>query len=64
LKQFDCRNNRLAQLGLRQDGFADAVAAERGPLGAAAELVYFRDQHFRDSADGVGYRGATRRPGP
>jgi 3-oxoacyl-[acyl-carrier-protein] synthase I len=26
LKQFDCRNNRLAQLGLRQDGFAEAVA--------------------------------------
>ncbi len=25
LARFDCRNNRLAQLGLRQDGFADAV---------------------------------------
>ena len=25
LAQFDCRNNRLAQLGLRQDGFATAV---------------------------------------
>lgn len=24
---FDCRNNRLAQLGLLQDGFADTVAA-------------------------------------
>src|SRR2546427_11742 len=22
LKEFDCRNNRLAQLGFRQDGFA------------------------------------------
>ena len=26
LSRFDCRNNRLAQLALRQDGFADAVA--------------------------------------
>jgi len=25
LAAFDCRNNRLAQLGLEQDGFADAV---------------------------------------
>ena len=25
LVEFDCRNNRLAQLGLRQDGFAAAV---------------------------------------
>jgi 3-oxoacyl-[acyl-carrier-protein] synthase I len=27
LKRFDCRNNRLAQLGIAQDGFIDAVAA-------------------------------------
>jgi 3-oxoacyl-[acyl-carrier-protein] synthase-1 len=27
LAAFDCRNNRLALLGLMQDGFADAVAA-------------------------------------
>src|SRR4030088_24325 len=33
LKQFDCRNNRLAQLGLRQDGFADAVARSAGRWG-------------------------------
>ncbi|MHB1203608.1 MAG: beta-ketoacyl-[acyl-carrier-protein] synthase family protein [Acidithiobacillus sp.] len=25
LRDFNCRNNRLAQLGLRQDGFVDAV---------------------------------------
>lgn len=29
LASFDCRNNRLAQLGLEQDGFAAAVAAAR-----------------------------------
>ncbi len=33
LKQFDCRNNRLAQLGLRQDGFTDAVAQSVGRWG-------------------------------
>lgn len=26
LRRFDCRNNRLAELGLGQDGFGDAVA--------------------------------------
>ena len=29
LAGFDCRNNRLAQLGLRQDGFEPAVAQAR-----------------------------------
>ena len=33
LKQYDCRNNRLAQLGLRQDGFTDAVAQSVGRWG-------------------------------
>ena len=27
LAEFNCRNNRLAQLGLREDGFAEAVVA-------------------------------------
>jgi len=27
LQRFDCRNNRLAQLGIAEDGFEDAVAA-------------------------------------
>ncbi|MDE2261842.1 MAG: beta-ketoacyl-[acyl-carrier-protein] synthase family protein, partial [Gammaproteobacteria bacterium] len=30
LKRFDCRNNRLAQLGIAEDGFIDAVAACAG----------------------------------
>jgi 3-oxoacyl-[acyl-carrier-protein] synthase-1 len=41
LARFDCRNNRLAQLGLAQDGFADAVAAARerhGPRRIAVVL--------------------------
>ena len=34
LARFDCRNNRLADLALRTDGFADAVAAARRRYGA------------------------------
>ncbi|NMG44052.1 beta-ketoacyl-ACP synthase [Aromatoleum toluvorans] len=33
LARFDCRNNRLAQLGLVQDGFADAVRAAAARYG-------------------------------
>jgi 3-oxoacyl-[acyl-carrier-protein] synthase I len=33
LAEFDCRNNRLAQLGLQQDGFADAVRRAREKYG-------------------------------
>lgn len=34
LAAFDCRNNRLARLGLGEDGFAGRVAEARGRLGA------------------------------
>ena len=34
LADFDCRNNRLAWLGLAQDGFVDAVARARARWGA------------------------------
>jgi len=34
LSCFDCRNNRLAQMALRQDGFEEAVAAARERYGA------------------------------
>lgn len=34
LADFDCRNNRLAQLGLRQDGFEAAVERARRRYGA------------------------------
>lgn len=33
LAAYDCRNNRLAQLGLEQDNFAEAVAAARQRYG-------------------------------
>ena len=34
LSEYNCRNNRLAQLGLEQDGFAPAVRAAARRLGA------------------------------
>src|SRR5882762_3943946 len=34
LQDYDCRNNRLAQLCLEQDGFAGQVAAARDHYGA------------------------------
>lgn len=37
---FDCRNNRLAALALRQDGFMDNVAAARQRYGAARIGVF------------------------
>ena len=40
LAEFDCRNNRLAWLGLQQDGFIDAVAAARERWGARRVGVF------------------------
>ncbi|WP_041674943.1 beta-ketoacyl-[acyl-carrier-protein] synthase family protein [Ramlibacter tataouinensis] len=40
LAEYDCRNNRLAQLGLEQDGFAAAVRELAGRLGAARVGVF------------------------
>jgi 3-oxoacyl-[acyl-carrier-protein] synthase-1 len=37
---FDCRNNRLAQLGLRQDAFVERVAEVRARHGAARIGVF------------------------
>ena len=34
LAEFDCRNNRLALVGLRQDGFIEAVAKAKAKYGA------------------------------
>ena len=40
LSDFDCRNNRLAWLGLQQDGFLYAVAAARARWGARRVGVF------------------------
>jgi 3-oxoacyl-[acyl-carrier-protein] synthase-1 len=40
LSAYDCRNNRLAQLCLEQDGFADAIAAAKNKYGAGRVGVF------------------------
>lgn len=40
LAAYDCRNNRLAQLCLEQDGFADAIIAARNKYGAGRIGVF------------------------
>jgi 3-oxoacyl-[acyl-carrier-protein] synthase-1 len=40
LQEFDCRNNRIAQLCVRQDGFAEAVVAARERYGPARIGVF------------------------
>ena len=40
LGTYDCRNNRLAQIGLEADSFASAVAAARARYGAARIGVF------------------------
>ena len=40
LREFDCRNNRLALFALEQDGFLEAVAAARRRLGAGRIAVF------------------------
>ncbi|HYN27750.1 MAG TPA: beta-ketoacyl-[acyl-carrier-protein] synthase family protein [Burkholderiales bacterium] len=40
LAEFDCRNNRLAQLGLTQDGFEEAVLEARERYGAGRIGVF------------------------
>lgn len=40
LAPYDCRNNRLAQIGLRQDGFAQAVATTVARVGAQRVGVF------------------------
>lgn len=39
LARFDCRNNRLAQMALHSDGFAERVSAARGQYGAERVAV-------------------------
>ena len=50
LRAYDCRNNRLAQLALSQDGFADAVRPPP-PRRPAARRRVPRHQHLRHPRD-------------
>ena len=74
MERFDCRSNRLIELALLQDGFADAVLATREKHGAhrvglyvgtssagilEVELGYrVRDREVRALPDGLRYREA------
>ena len=40
LQKFDCRNNRLAELALRTDGFAEAVQSAAARWGALRVGVF------------------------
>lgn len=60
LAHFDCRNNRLAQVGLQQDGFQEAVAQARTRYGAARMGVF-----IGTSTSGVQHTEQTyRQPDP
>ena len=63
LARFDCRNNRLARLGLEQDGFADAVRAaiaRHGPdrigvfLGTSTSGILQTELAYRERVAGDG----------
>ena len=56
LAQFDCRNNRLAQLGLRQDGFEEAVLETRERCGAGRIGVFLGTSTSGIHATELAYR--------
>jgi 3-oxoacyl-[acyl-carrier-protein] synthase I len=53
---WDCRNNRLAWLGLQQDGFADAVRGARERYGPARVAVVLGTSTASIGATEEGYR--------
>ncbi|UPG90470.1 beta-ketoacyl-[acyl-carrier-protein] synthase family protein [Luteibacter aegosomaticola] len=54
--QWECRNNRLAWLALRQDGFVDAVRAARERYGASRVAVLLGTSTASIGATEEGYR--------
>jgi 3-oxoacyl-[acyl-carrier-protein] synthase-1 len=56
LAAFDCRNHRLAWLGLHQDGFTDAVAEARARLGAGRIAVIVGTSTSGILTTEIGYR--------
>jgi 3-oxoacyl-[acyl-carrier-protein] synthase I len=57
LKNFDCRNNRLAELAVRQDGFADAVAAAAARWGRRRVGVFIGTSTSGIMQTELAYRG-------
>jgi 3-oxoacyl-[acyl-carrier-protein] synthase-1 len=56
MDRFDCRSNRLVELALLQDGFADAVLATREKYGAARIGLYIGTVHAGVLEVELGYR--------
>ncbi|WP_291776880.1 beta-ketoacyl-[acyl-carrier-protein] synthase family protein [Luteibacter sp.] len=56
LAEWDCRNNRLAWLALRQDGFMDAVRDARARYGASRVAVLLGTSTASIGATEEGYR--------
>src|SRR5262245_20664640 len=57
LAHWECRNNRLAWLGLQQDGFFDAVRRAREKYGAGRIAVVLGTSTSSIGATEEGYRG-------
>jgi 3-oxoacyl-[acyl-carrier-protein] synthase I len=55
---WDCRNNRLAELGLLQDGFIDAVERQRQRFGAQRVGVFLGTSTSGIHQTELAYRGA------
>jgi len=63
LAEFECRNNRLAQLGLRQDGFAAAVEAVATRLGRRRVGVFLGTSTSGILETEIAYRNRDPRTG-
>jgi 3-oxoacyl-[acyl-carrier-protein] synthase-1 len=63
LVDYDCRNNRLAQLGIELDGFAGAVAEARERYGAARIGVFMGTSTSGILATELAYRRRDPRTG-
>jgi 3-oxoacyl-[acyl-carrier-protein] synthase-1 len=63
LVDYDCRNNRLAQLGIELEGFAGAVAAARDRYGAARIGVFMGTSTSGILATELAYRRRDSRTG-
>lgn len=63
LRVYDCRNNRLAQLGLKQDGFDDHVANAREKYGAKRIAVLIGTSSSGILETEIAYRNKSKTDG-
>jgi 3-oxoacyl-[acyl-carrier-protein] synthase I len=63
LRAYDCRNNRLAQLGLEQDGFCDAVRASAARWGRQRLGVFLGTSTSGILETEIAYRARDRLSG-